>query len=41
MLSFISGGAAIKGQIFAIFVFRTYKNPVPMGAVSHLCRLVP
>ena len=29
------------GQIFLIFSLRTYNKPVPIGAPSHLCRLVP
>jgi len=31
----------LTGQIFEIFSLRTYRKPVPIGAVNHLCRLVP
>ena len=41
MLPFIVSGAAIIGQIFAIFSLRTYSMPVPIGASTHLCSEVP
>ena len=37
----ISEVAAIKGHRPAIFDRRTYRNPVPCGAITHLCRVAP
>ncbi len=36
-----SGTAAMSGHTERIFALRTYRKPVPIGAYSHLCRLVP
>jgi hypothetical protein len=33
--------AGVSGQSDGMFSRRTYRNPVPIGASSHLCRLVP
>jgi hypothetical protein len=42
LMSFARAAAAgVSGQCDSIRSRRTYRNPVPIGASSHLCRLVP